>query len=99
MDIGNIQSTGGIDRTGDRLSRPGASKVDAGARKPGQDSATISAAGRETLEATEALVEKARAGEDRTAIVEQAKARLASGDLASPEALEGAARGLLDEGF
>jgi len=99
MDIGHIQGPGGIDRTSDRPDRASTDRAPGKGQGPAVDSATISAAGRETLRSMEALVAKAREGEDRTEAVEQAKARLESGVLSTPAAFDGAARNLLRGGF
>ncbi|MCA8952354.1 MAG: hypothetical protein KDE27_22785 [Planctomycetes bacterium] len=64
------------------------------------DHAEISSKGRDTAAFVEGLAERARrVGSDRHEIVEAARARLASGELGTPAALDRTARNLLDSGF
>jgi len=102
MDIGHITGSGGVNRPGshsERIASDAAARGKTDRSSKSTDSAAISETGRSTLEAVDAFTERARAGEDRTEIVAQAKARLESGALSSTEAFEGAARGLLRGGF
>ena len=96
MNVGNINGPGGVERGRGRSAD--ADPRDATPRAgdaPTKDTASISQDGRASLEAVEQLTERARKGEDRTALLDAVRAMMTSGKLATPEAFRGAAEAML----
>ena len=99
MDIRNVGSQGSVERAGDR-SKKADTPRDVVIPAAPRDSAQISSAGRASAASVEGLAERARtAGGDRQDVVAAALKKLMSGELDRPEAIEAAARAMLDRGF
>ena len=99
MDIRTVGSQGSVERASDRSKKAETSR-DVLIPAPARDSAQISSAGRATAASVEGLAERARtAGGDRQDVVAGALKKLLGGELDRPEAIESAARALLDRGF
>jgi hypothetical protein len=99
MDIRTVGSQGSVERAGDRSKKTEAPR-DVLIPAPARDSAQISGASRASAASVEGLAERARtAGGDRRDLVASAMQKLLAGELDRPEAIESAARAMLDRGF
>lgn len=99
MDIGNI-GTGGIDRSAARPDGPVLQPQPQPRPVHGpivSDHAAISDASRATMAAIDRFSDQARAGEDRSSLLEAVRARLRAGALDAPEVWREAARALLGD--
>ena len=99
MDIRTVGSQGSVERASDRSKKADTSRDVLIPAAP-RDSAQISSASRASAASVEGLAERARtAGGDRQDVVAAARKKLLGGELDRAEAIESAARALLDRGF
>ncbi len=101
MDIRQITGSGGVERTPERTARSDRQKAAEDLRTAqAPDAATISADGRETLAAVDALTEKLKNGDqERKRAVAEAKGRLEAGKLDNLGVYRSVAQRLLQIGF